>query len=174
MDNIIAFVTAVIAIIVAIISGLFSYFSSKNTAKVESMKGYIAFLQIKMSKLEEAIKNLETDSTYKKGTDNIAEGVASNLSHRLHYSGEILTNFEYLFTHEKSEYIRLSENQKKIGLALAAYSSGYKLKDEYKNNLIPLEDLPVTISEHSKAVKALIVKEQNATFKKFEDLSLMK
>lgn len=174
MDNIIALVTAIIAIIVAIISGLFSYFSSKRSADVEAMKGYIAFLQIKMSKLEEAIKNFETDSTYEKGSDKIAEGVAASLRHSLHHSGGILSNLEYLFTQEKSEFIRLSEKQNKIELSLAAYSSGYELKEEYKKEIIPLLELPVAISDHSKAVKALIVKELNATFKKFEELSLMK
>ena len=177
MDNnvLIALVTSVVALLVACISGLFSYFSTKRTTKVEKLKAYLQFLEHKMNKLEEAqIQFHNITDTYSDSEDKITS-LALYLRDRYKKTSDYLETYSYLFTNSESQYKKLCEKNERISLSYATYMVRSQLhgelKDEYKDRLLPMEDLPSAISNLGNGIQELIQRELSATFKKFEDLS---
>ena len=81
--------TSCIAIVVACISGLFSYYSSKRSAKVQAMQAYLALLQHKMTKLEEGLKVAELKDIKKDDTiDYVTQIIIGNyipVGNKSHY-----------------------------------------------------------------------------------------
>ena len=180
MDNnmLIAFVTSVVALLVACISGLFSFFSTKRTTKVEKLKAYLQFLEHKMSKLEEAQLQFHTIRDTPSDSEDKVAKLALLLNDRYKKTSDYLETYSYLFTNSESQYKELCEKNDDISLSFATYMVRSQfsdvigdLKDEYKDRLIPLKDLPGAISDLGNGIQSLIQEELRATFKKFEDLS---
>lgn len=177
MEVTIAIITSSIAIVVAIISGIFSYLSTKRSSKVEAMKGYLSFLEHKMNKLEESLDEYDklTKGEDEDEDSDIPSHTASLLRKAFKHNGSLLVTYSYLFTQNMDELSRLTEKENRIGFSLAAHSvkGKYEVKDEYKSSVIPLEELVSEISTFNKDVRSLIIKELNSTFHKFEELSLL-
>lgn len=179
MEFTVSIITSFIAIIVALISGLFSYFSSKRSAKVTAMQAYLGFLQQKLSKLEEALnffsnpKIISSDNKSKQYS-SIADTLESNQERCSH----IITNYGYLFHQEREEYERLAGIHKIIlisrnQLLLNDSKLDLSVKDEYKDLVLDRTALINTMIAFHNDVKELIINELNATYKRFEDLSLL-
>lgn len=176
MEFTIAIITSSIAIVVAIISGVFSYLSTKRSSKVEAMKGYLSFLEHKMIKLEESLDEYDKLTKGEDDEDSdIPSHMASLLKKTFKHNGSLLVTYSYLFTQNKDELSRLTEQENRIGFSLAAHSvkGKYEVKDEYKSSVIPLDELVSEMTTFNKDVRGLIIKELNSTFHKFEELSLL-
>jgi hypothetical protein len=173
MEFQISIITSTIAIIVALISGLFSYFSTKRSAKVEAMKTYLTFLEHKMSKLEEALSFYNSEQVSDDNKD-LSESIASHMNLVFKHNCKVLSNYSYLFTQEQKELVRLTNLQKRLEFTLAALSSGLEVKEEYKNELFKPIEMVHEMDQFNKDVNTLILKELSGTFKRFEDLSLLK
>lgn len=177
MDNnvLIALVTSAVAMLVACISGLFSYFSTRRTTKVEKLKAYLQFLEHKMSKLEEALvqfKNIkETDSD----SDDRIEALALLIRDSYRKTSDYLSTYSYLFSYSEDKFNDLCQRNDRISLSYATYIVRAKfasdLKDEYKDQLLPMEALPNEMSRLQKDIQSLIQEELKSTYKQFEKLS---
>lgn len=175
-STVLTIVTSSIALVVAIISGLFSYFSSKRAAKVEAMQYYLQFLQHKMNKLEEIIKVIDLNGEKHKDED------LENLfykSVRDFYTDcdRIIVSNGHLFTEERKEiYKKLHEKRGQINFENTL--TGYKIKekdisaDEIVNLLDNTKNRVSEMIQFCSDVRDLVNKELEATYNKFEQLSL--
>ena len=168
-STILTIVTSSIALVVAIISGLFSYFSSKRAAKVEAMKGYINFLDKKMHKFETALNetalmNLDESKDY-------TSAVVSSYIDTFYKNYNILFKYVNLFT-RTAEFNRLYELAKEHDEYVAKIK--IKLSENPVLPRIEIIELNNKLSKFNIDVRQLITDELKDTTKLFEDLSLLK
>lgn len=169
-STILTIVTSSIALVVAIISGLFSYFSSKRAAKVEAMKGYVNFLDKKMQKLEKALDETVVMKLDMQSQDYTSALVNSYID-TFYKNYNILFKYVYLFN-QTAEFKRLYE----LGKKHDEYVSDIKKKHEkdpfFKNSEIT--ELTEKLSKYNIDVRQLITDELKDTTKLFKNLSLLK
>ena len=164
---VVALVTSIFALVAAIVSGLISYFSTKQTTKVAKQKHYFDFLQLKMNKLEE-VQNLFDSGI---SADDPTTGLAKIASDRNGKTSRFLTVYEYLFTHTRAEYEQLVKDSHYNSLC-------YGIHVAHQNNLTvdseEIKDLPEpgvvvdNILKTANAFQKLVTKELAATYKDFE------
>ena len=178
MDSniIVALGTSSVALLVACVSGLFSYYSTKRTTKVEKMKAYLQYLENKMSKLEEAQVEILTIGDIMPKSKNDAATIAAYLQESFTKSSTYLASYSYLFGNTEKQYLKLRDDEKRISLSLSNFMlsqifEGTQIKEEYKDQIIPIVKLPEEISKFGNGIKDLIQEELRLTYKKFEDLS---
>lgn len=174
MDNsiLVAIVTSAVALIVALISGVFSYLSTMRTTKVEKLKAYVDFMRHKMDKLE----NLQTlyQNANGKKEESLTGSMTNILVERFPVASKYLTTYKYLITIKKDDYGVLCELRDRLDLSIKAkkFAGTAEVKDEFKNELIV--DSNELIAETVKFVvgfEKLINGELEATYLKFEALS---
>lgn len=164
---VVALVTSIFALVAAIVSGLISYFSTKQTTKVAKQKHYFDFLQLKMNKLEE-VQNL-FDS--KISADDPATALVKIAHDKNEKMGRFLTVYKYLFTHTGGEYEQLvkdsQENSLFWGIHIARQNN-LKVHSDKIQDLPELEVVRDNILKTAKAFQQLVALELAETFKDFE------
>ena len=174
MEVTIAIITSSIAIVVAIISGLFSYFSTKRSAKVTAMQAYLAFLEHKMNKLEEALKSY--NSAEINANDDADSIIRKKIIYHNKHSINVLITYAYLFNHESAEYKRLEEIKNTL-IFNHDYeflkSLNIKINNENEDKILDDRGLVNLILQFNEDVRNLLVNELKATYQTFEDLSLL-
>lgn len=164
---VVALVTSIFALVAAIVSGLISYFSTKQTTKVAKQKHYFDFLQLKMNKLEEVQNLFESGIS----ADDPTSGLAKIASDRNAKTSRFLTVYEYLFTHTRGEYEQLVKDNHYNSLC-------YGIHVAHQNNLTvdseEIKDLPEprvvvdNILKTADAFQHLVTNELSETYKDFE------
>ena len=164
---VVALVTSIFALVAAIVSGLISYFSTKQTTKVAKQKHYFDFLQLKMNKLEEVQNLFDSEIS----ADDPTTGLVKIASDRNEKTSRFLTVYEYLFTHTKGEYDQLVKdshyNSLCYGIHIARQNKLEVDSEEIKD--LPEPEVVVNnILRTAKAFQRLVALELAETYKDFE------
>lgn len=164
---VVALVTSFLALVGAIVAGLFSYFSTKQTTKVAKQKHYFDFLQLKMNKLEE-VQNL-FDSTVV--VDDYKTGLQKLAADRNEKMNRFLTVYEYFFTHKKEEFAEVLRASRLNNLHWgihAALQQNMEVDSELMKELPEQNVVVNNILNTAKAFQQLVAKELAETYKDFE------
>ena len=102
-DYSVSIITSIVALLVATLSGVFSYISTRQTTKVERQKAYFEFLQHKMNKLEDVQNSFNISFSGDDVLDSFAEH-ARVINNKTNFT---LIAYSYLFTHYKEDYDKL-------------------------------------------------------------------
>ena len=164
-------ITSCIAIVVACISGLFSYYSSKRSAKVQAMQAYLAFLQHKMTKLEEGLKVADPKVIKKDDTNDYITQIIFNTSN---HRKRIIPIYSYLLSEDRKEKIKEMVKTDAILDQMMGVINDKKQRFKYEGTLLEPEEIRSCLAGLNIQFKELIAEELEDTYKEFKGLSLMK
>lgn len=166
----IAIITSIVALLVSLISGVFSSVSTKRTTTVERQKAYLEFLQHKMNKLEEVQQNFMEPVSEDDPLSFLSE-IAREKNNK---TDLFLTSYAYLFTHNKTKFDELVEQCEYNSLCYGIHLAN---QHNITVNSVKIKDLPdpsevvQNILKTADAFQALITDELIATYQDFENLS---
>ena len=166
-NYVISIITSTVALLVAVLSGVFTFLSTRQTTKVERQKAYYEFLQHKMNKLEDAQNSFNISFSGVDVLDSFPQH-ARVINNKTNF---VLIAYSYLFTHYKEEYDQLlkdndvnSEADSKHLLRQLSYPV------EIDGDLSEM-DIAIKMFDNAEKVRLLISKELAATYSDFEELT---
>ena len=161
-----AFITAIVALVV----GVISFLANMQSTKVQRQKAYLDFLRHKMDQLEEVMKLFQEPVS----ADNLGDAYYQIASAKLRKMRVYLSAYSHLFTNTREKFEKLVNESDQLALQFGRHK--IILNDRLSNKPLPegLPDLQSVIEDTFKTAakcQTLISEELAATYKVFEKLS---